>query len=88
MYQQPDIDKIYLYVKDPYESKYQLLINKRKCTGFKHFNGSKAFIAYSNDMDDIYKSIEEYNRHKKRKILIIFDDMITDTHSIKNVIHQ
>ena len=84
MHHQPDIDKIYLYAKDPYESKYQLLINKRECTGFKHFNDSKAlFIAYSNDMDDIYKCIEEYNPHKKRKILTVFDDMITDTRSIK-----
>ena len=29
-------------------------------------------------MDDIYKNIEEYNPHKKRKILTIFDDMIAD----------
>ena len=29
-------------------------------------------------MDDIYKNIEEYNQNKKRKILIVFDDMITD----------
>ena len=27
----------------------------------KHLNDSKAFIEYSNDMDDIYKNIEEYN---------------------------
>ena len=47
---QPDIDKIYLYAKDPYESKYQLLINKRESTGLKHFNDRKAFIEYSKDM--------------------------------------
>ena len=76
--QQPDIDKIYLYVKDPYEAKYQLLINKQKSTGLKHFNDSKAFIEYSNDMDDIYKNIEEYNPNKNRKILIAFDDIIAD----------
>ena len=52
--QQPDIDKIYLYTKDPYEAKYQFLINKRESTGLKHFIVSKAFIEYSNDMDDIY----------------------------------
>ena len=56
--QQPDIDKIYLYAKDPYEAKYQLLINKRESTGLKYLNDSKAFIEYSNDMDDIYKNIE------------------------------
>ena len=63
--QQPDIDKIYLYAKDPYEAKYQLLINKRESTGLKYLNDSKAFIEYSNDMDDIYKNIEEYNPNKK-----------------------
>ena len=36
--QQPDIDKIYLYVKDPYEAKYQFLNNKQESTGLKHFN--------------------------------------------------
>ena len=59
--QQPDIDKIYLYAKDPYEAKYQFLINKRESTGLKHFNDAKAFIEYSNDMQDVYKNIEEYN---------------------------
>ena len=50
-----------------------MLINKRehKTSGLKHFNDSKAFIEYSNDMDDIYKNIEEYNQNKKRKILIV-----------------
>ena len=57
--QQSDIDKIYLYSKDPYEAKYQFFINKWKSTGFKHFNDSKAFLEYSNNMDDIYKNIEE-----------------------------
>ena len=44
---QPDIDEVYLYVKDPYEPKYQFLINERESTGLKHFNRSKAFIEYS-----------------------------------------
>ena len=52
--QQSDIDKMYLYTKDPYEPKYRFLINKRENTDLKHFNDSKAFIEYSNDMDDIY----------------------------------
>ena len=75
---QPDINKIYLYVKDPYEGKYQFLIKKRENTGLKHFNDSKAFIEYSNDIQDVYKSIEEYNTDKEHKILIVFDDMIAD----------
>ena len=50
---EPVIYKIYLYAKDPYEAKYQLLINKRESTGLKYLNDSKAFIEYSNDMGDI-----------------------------------
>ena len=68
--QQPDIDKKFLYVKDPYKAKYPFLIDKRGSTGLKHLNDSKAFIEYSNDMDDIYKNIEECNPNKKRKLLI------------------
>ena len=74
----PDIDKIYLYAKDPYEKKYQYLINKREKVGLNHFNDPKAFMEYSNDMQDVYKNIEDYNPIKKRKVLIIFDDMIAD----------
>ena len=68
---QPDIDKIYLYAKDPCEKKYQYLINKREKVGLNHFNDPKAFMEYSNDMQDVYPI-------KKRKVLIIFDDMIAD----------
>ena len=53
--QQPDIDKICLYAKDPYEAKYQFLITKHEDVGKKHFNNSKAFIEYSNNMNDLYK---------------------------------
>ena len=75
---QPDIDKIYLYVKDPYEAKYQYLINKREKVGLDHFDDPKAFIEYSNDMQDVHKNIDDYNPRKKRKVLIVFDDMIAD----------
>ena len=75
---QPDIDKIYLYAKDPFEKKYQYLINKREKVGLNHFNDPNAFMEYSNDMQDVHKNIEEYNPIKKRKILIVFDDMIAD----------
>ena len=74
----PDIDKIYLYAKDPYEAKYQYLINKREGVGIDHFNDPKAFIDYSNDMHDVYKNIDEYNPDKECKILIFLDDMIDD----------
>ena len=75
---QPDIDKMYLYPKDPYKAKYQYLINKREKVGQNHFHDSKAFIEYLNDMQDVYKSIEDYNPGIKRKLLIVFDDMIAD----------
>ena len=67
-----------MYAKDPYDAKYQFLINKRESTVLKHFSDPKAFIEYSNDMEDVYKNIEEYNVDKERKILIVFDDMIAD----------
>ena len=67
---EPDIDKIYLYGKDPYRAKCQLLIKKRESTRLKYLNGSKAFIEYSHGMDDIYENIEEYNPNDKPKVLI------------------
>ena len=75
---QPDIEKIYIYAKDPYEKKYQYLINKREKVGLDHFKDPKAFMEHPNDMQDVYKNIENYNPGKKRKILIVFDDMIAD----------
>ena len=75
---QQDIDKIYLYAKDPYEYEYQYLIDKREGVGLKHFNDPEAFIEYSNDMRDVYKNINNYNPDKENKILIVFDDMIAD----------
>ena len=69
--EEPDIDKIYLYTKDPYEAKYQFLINKGESTGLK-------FFAILDDMNDIYKDVEKYNPNKKRKKLIVFRDMIAD----------
>ena len=73
-----DIHKIYLYAKDPYEPKYQFLINKRESTGLNHFNDAKAFIEYSSDMQNVSKNIDHYNADKERKILILFDNMTAD----------
>ena len=85
---QPDIDRIYLYTKDPYEAKYQYLIKKREKAILKHYEYPKAFIEYSNDIQDVYKNIEECSLGKKRKVLIVlklvinsikvFDEMIVD----------
>ena len=62
---QQDIDKIYLYVKDPYEEKYQYLINKREGVGLKHFNDPKVFIEYSNDMHSFIKILITITSTKK-----------------------
>ena len=67
-----------LYAKDPYEAKYQYLINKREGVGIDHFNDPKAFIEYSNDMLEVYKNINYYSPDKENKTLIAFDDMIAD----------
>ena len=57
----------FIYAKDPYKAKCQLLINDRETTGLEYLNDSKAFIKYSNDMDNIYKNIEEYSANKIAK---------------------
>ena len=60
----PNIDKTYLYAKDP---KYQLLINKRENSWLKYFNDSKAFVEYSYDMDTIYKILKNTIQIKNEK---------------------
>ena len=77
------IDKIYLYAKDLEEPKYQLLIKKREQAGIKNLKDKNAFIEYSNNMDDIYDDINDYNKKRKRKVLIVFDDMISHVMSNK-----
>ena len=72
------IDKIYLYAKYLEEPKYQPLIEKRENVGIKNLNDPNAFIKYSNTMDDVYDDINGYNLKRKRKVLIVFDDMIAD----------
>ena len=72
------IGKIYLYAKDLEEPKFQFLIRKRENAGIKHLNDPNAFIEYSNAMEDIYNNIDDYNAKRKRKIVIVFDDMIAD----------
>ena len=67
-----------MYAKDWYEVKYQYLINIRESVALNRFNDPKDSVEYSNDMQDVYKNIDEYNIDKERKILIVFDDMITN----------
>ena len=72
------IDKIYLYAKDTDEEKYQYLINEREQVGIKNLNDPHAFIEYSNDMNDVLENINNCNKNRAKKVLIIFDDMIAD----------
>ena len=78
------IDKIYLYAKDLSEPKYEYLLNKKEQAGIKYFNDPTAFIEYSDDMNDVFTNIDDYNKQKKRRVLIIFDDMIADIMNNKN----
>ena len=72
------IDKIYLYAKDLSKPKYEFLINNCKNAEIKNHNDPNAFIEYSNTMDDVFSNIDDYNQRGKRRILIVFDDMIAD----------
>ena len=69
--EQKGIDKIYLYAKDLSEPKYEYLIKSRENAGIKYLNDSKA-------MDDVYENINDYNPNRRRKILMLFDDMIAE----------
>ena len=77
------IDKLYLYAKDLEEPKYKLLIDKREKAGIDFNNDPTAFIEHSNSIDDILSNIEDYNKKRRRKVLIIFDDMISHVMSDK-----
>ena len=77
------IDKIYLYAKDLSEPKYEFLINEREQAGIKNLNDPHTFIEYSNDMDDVLDDINNYNKNRDKKVLIVFDDMIADIMSSK-----
>ena len=72
-----------MYAKGLSESKCEYLIKNRENAGIKHVNDSKAFIECSNTMDDVYENINDYNPSRKRKVLIIFDDMFADIMSNK-----
>ena len=79
------MDKTYLYTKDLNELKHQFLIKKREDVEIKSLNDAKAFIEFSQCMDDVYNNIDDYNPSRKRKILIVFHDMIADIMSNKKV---
>ena len=72
-----------MYAKDLEEPKYKFLINKREQAGIENLNDPAGFLEYSSTMDDILDNIEDYNKKRKRKILIVFDDMISHVMSDK-----
>ena len=76
--EQNDIDKIYLYARDLNEPKYEYFIKKREDAGIKQVNNPNAFIECSNTMDNVYENINDYNPSRKRKVVIVFNDMIAD----------
>ena len=61
------IGVIYLYAKDIHEPKYEYLINEREQAGIKNLNDPKAFIEYSDDMDDVLDDINNYNKNRDKK---------------------
>ena len=65
--------------------KYKLLIYRRKKVGIKKSKNPKALIDYSQTIDDVYENFEDCNPTKKRKVLIVFDDMIADMESNKEL---
>ena len=56
---------------------------EEKKEGLKHFKNPKAFIDYSQTIDDVYKNLEDCNPAKKIKVLTVFDDMIADMEANK-----
>ena len=72
------IDKIYLYAKDLHDPKYEYLINKREQAGIKNLNYPHAFIEYSDGMNDALDDINNNNKNRDKKVLIVFDDMIAN----------
>ena len=79
-----DIGKIYLYVKDPFKSTCQLLIDEREKEGIKKLKNPKAFVDYS-QTNNAYENLEDYNPIKRKKVLIVLDDVITDMEGKKKL---
>ena len=64
---------------------YQLLINGGEKVGVKSLKNPKAFIDYSQTVDDLYENLEDDNSTRKRRVLIVFDDMIVNLKSNKKL---
>ena len=89
--QSDDIEKIYLYARDLSKPKYEYLPKKREDVGIKHLNNPNEFIGCSNTMVDVYENINDYNPIRKRKKIIVFDEMIahiTDNRKFQAIIKE
>ena len=82
-HQGPDIDKIYLHCKDPFESKYQLL-TKGKKVAIETLINPKALIDYSETNADVHENLKHYNPTKERRVLMVFDDIMADHSSLRS----
>ena len=80
--QRDDVDKTYLYAKDLNEPKYESLIKRREDAGTNHLNDPNAFTECSND---VHENTDDYNPNRKRKFLIVFDEMIVDIMKNKKI---
>ena len=67
------------------KSNYQLLINGRKKVGSKYEKNSKAFIDFSQAIDDVFENLEDYNSKKKKKVLLVIADMIAYMETNKKI---
>ena len=74
----------YLYPQEIHKPKYKHLIDKREQVRIKNLNDPHAFLEYSDDMDDVLDDINNYNKNRDKKILIVFDDLIADIEYNKN----
>ena len=65
--------------------KYELLIKGREKVGFEKLKIPKAFVDYSQTIDYVYENLEDYNPTKKRRVLIVSDDLIADIESNEKI---
>ena len=72
-------------MKDLFKSKCQLLINGREKLGIKNLKNPNEFTDYSQTIDDVYENVEDYNPIKKKRVLVVFHDMIADIESNKKL---
>ena len=67
-HQRYDVDKIYYHIKNPFESKYQLVINRREKAEIKQEKNSREFINYSKTIDDVYENLKDHNLTKIKSV--------------------